>query len=95
LGTNESDHQCDFEELTALYSQLHEINVSLTRRLRQACQKDCSLNALVILDAFTLFLPLEVRDSMRVLKSMVREMMEKLENQRKENSVLTGKHLLE
>lgn len=84
LGSRSSPASLDFRELTTLYAQLHEINVSLTRRLRQACQKDCSLNALVILDAFTLFLPLEVRDSMRVVRSMVGEMMTKLSRLRQE-----------
>ncbi len=56
-----------FEDLKSLYGQLHVMNEFIVNRLRAACEKDSSINAVIILDSFTLLLPMEIDDSLKDL----------------------------
>jgi len=50
--------------LSDLYAALHEVNDGVVRRLRAASRTDSALNAVVILDLYTLLLPDALEDSL-------------------------------
>lgn len=69
----------DFGKLKRIYNDLHTINRYMAERLKHVCAADSTLNAIVILDTFTMFLPLEIDDSLKQVKSLVEPMIVKLE----------------
>jgi len=62
--------------LMRLYRDLHHLNECLAQRIRTACEKDSGPNALVILDAFTLFVPMEIEDSLGDVRPDLAPMIE-------------------
>ncbi len=52
------------EGLRDLYAALHEVNDGMVKRLRAASRTDSTLNAVVILDLYTLLLPDALEDSL-------------------------------
>lgn len=75
----EQDDQTHYDglaNLARLYERLHGINQCVARRLRNACSKDSSLNALVILDAFTMFLAMDQENRFGDIRKSVHPMMD-------------------
>ncbi len=68
-----------FDKLKRIYDDLHTINRHMAERLKTVCEKDSTLNAIVILDTFTMFLPMEIDDSLRQIKTLVEPMVMKLD----------------
>ena len=68
-----------WETLLKIYKNLHIMNEFLVRRLRAACEKDSTLNALIILDAFTFFVPMELEDSLSDMRPFLAPMIEAIE----------------
>jgi hypothetical protein len=50
------------------YQRLHQINVAMAARLRQAIEKDASVNAVIMLDLFAKAMPYSVDDSVAELE---------------------------
>lgn len=60
----------DLEGLSALYDEIHQVNVQLAERLRTIPTGDAHLNALVILDLFTLALPQSIDENLSELEHL-------------------------
>jgi hypothetical protein len=56
------------EGLKKIYGNLHVVNEHIARRLKKVVKEDGSLNALMILDAFTANVPLHIDDALQDLK---------------------------
>lgn len=54
----------DLEKLRANYQELQHVNAAMARRLREVSEKDCTLNALVLLDLFAKALPYSIDDAL-------------------------------
>ena len=54
----------DLDGLRKLYDDIHEVNVSLAERLRTIPSGDAHLNAIVILDLFTLAMPHSIDENL-------------------------------
>ncbi len=52
------DAELSLDGLKLLYANVHDVNISLAERLRDAAREDASVNALILLDAFAQNLPL-------------------------------------
>jgi len=75
---NDERINTDFEDLKSIYGHLHEMNEFIVNRLRAACEKDSSVNAVIILDSFTLLLPMEIDDSLKDLKITFKPLVQAL-----------------
>jgi len=60
----------DLDGLGELYQQLHEVNVNIVKRLREATTMDSSINAVVLLDMLTATLPIRIREQLAELKPL-------------------------
>ena len=80
LACQLADPPCDkpIEKVLAIYKELHQLNESVANRMRAAVQQDSSVNALIILDAFTLFVPMEVDDSLAEIRHFLEPMIERV-----------------
>jgi len=56
------------EGLKKIYSNLHLVNEHIAKRMKKVVKQDGSLNALMILDAFTANVPLHIDDALKDLK---------------------------
>ncbi len=54
--------------LRTRYERLHEINMAMAARLRQAIEKDASVNAVILLDLFAKAMPYSVDESVAELE---------------------------
>lgn len=52
------------------YAGLHEVNVAMAQRLRDACKHDAIVNAVVLLDLFAKAVPFSVEESLESLKPL-------------------------
>lgn len=59
-----SSVEVSFEGLNEIYENLRIVNLSISERLREISKKDSSLNAIVLLDMFTMLLPLSIESSL-------------------------------
>jgi len=60
----------DLAGLRRLYDDIHEVNVSLSERVRSAPSGDAHLNALVILDLFTVAMPNSIDDNLAGIEQL-------------------------
>lgn len=60
----------DLHGLRDLYERIHDINVSLTARLRDVAEGDASVNAIVLLDLFAQELPMSIEENLADLESL-------------------------
>lgn len=71
LGYLQSRHKhgdrFDMDGLSALYKDLHEINVAMARRIRNATTGDAGLNAITLLDLFAQGMPMSIQENLREL----------------------------
>jgi hypothetical protein len=56
------------EGLSRIYGDLHEMNKAMADRIRAATRTDASVNALIVLDMFTVVLPFEVESHLTGLE---------------------------
>lgn len=54
----------DLSGLQQLYRNLHTVNMAIAERLRPSVQADSSLNAVILLDLFTLAIPMVIEDKL-------------------------------
>ena len=54
----------DFKGLKKIYQNMQILNASIAERLRAASKTDSSVNALVLLDMFTMVLPIAIEESL-------------------------------
>lgn len=55
------------------YAQLHGVNAGIVKRLRSASQRDSALNAVVLLDLYTVLLPDAIAESLAELRPLFRD----------------------
>jgi hypothetical protein len=65
-----SDGAQGFEELEALYENLHVVNRDMSRRLGAAARTDPARNAMALLDAYTTLLPAALERSLDELRPL-------------------------
>jgi hypothetical protein len=58
----------DFSRLEAIYNNVHIVNKYICRRLREICEDDCYLNAIVILDMFTISMHSALKHDLELLE---------------------------
>lgn len=58
------------EGLSRRYAELHEVNVAMAQRLREACKHDAIVNAVVLLDLFAKAVPFSVQESLESLQPL-------------------------
>jgi len=61
--------------LSALYEQIHLINLSLAKRLREISVSDAGLNAVTLLDLFAQGVPRSIRDSLNEMEHVFEDTM--------------------
>ena len=59
----------DFSQLETIYNNVHIVNKFICRRLREVCEDDCYLNAIVILDMFTVLIHSALKHDLETLES--------------------------
>lgn len=57
-------------ELARRYEVLHQVNVAMAARLREAGSEDAAVNAVVLLDLLAKAIPFEVKDSLESLRPL-------------------------
>lgn len=57
----------NLNRLETIYGNVHTVNHYICRRLRQASRNDCSVNAMVILDMFTLAIQSAIKHNLKQL----------------------------
>jgi hypothetical protein len=58
------DCDTDLQGLSKIYDDLHQINLMIAQRLRDASLEDSSINAVVLLDMFTNLMPYAIDDKL-------------------------------
>ena len=61
---------CELEGLTRIYQNIHQLNITLAKRLKDASNTDSSLNAVIVLDVFTYTLPTVIKDQLESLRPL-------------------------
>ena len=59
----------EFSRLEAIYSNVHIVNKNICLRLREVCEDDCCLNAIVILDMYTVSINSALKHDLKTLES--------------------------
>jgi hypothetical protein len=62
--------ELDFDGLKEIYQNMQILNAAIAERLRAGSETDSSVNALILLDMFTLALPVAVEESLEELKPL-------------------------
>lgn len=57
-------------QLKQQYAELHRVNIAMSQRLRDACQQDAMVNAVVLLDLFAQAVPFSVEESLESLQAL-------------------------
>lgn len=60
----------DFSGLSAVYNQIQTVNKAFSRRLRSACQHDCMINAIILLDMFAKSMPSAIKESLEQIRHL-------------------------
>jgi hypothetical protein len=60
----------DLDGLSRAYAMLHEVNEGMVKRLRAASRTDSTLNAVVILDLYTLLLPEAIGEALENIRPL-------------------------
>lgn len=61
---NGAEADWDLTGLRRIYEHLHRVNGAMAQRLREACEQDAAINAIILLDMFTKTLPFCIEDSL-------------------------------
>ncbi len=62
--------ELDFQGLKEIYKNMQILNGAIAERLRSASKTDSSVNAVILLDMFTLVLPIAIEDSLAELRGL-------------------------
>lgn len=62
--------ELDFQGLKEIYKNMQILNGAIAERLRSASKTDSSVNAVILLDMFTLVLPIAIEDSLTELRDL-------------------------
>jgi len=62
--------ELNFEGLKNIYQNMQTLNAAIAERLRAGSETDSSVNALILLDMFTLVLPIAVEESLEELEQL-------------------------
>lgn len=68
----------DMAGLQRIYEDIQRLNVAIAKRLRAACAKDSTINAIIILDAFAQSLPFIIDESLEELRPMMEHVLRRL-----------------
>lgn len=66
----------DMDGLRETYERVHQVNTAIAERLRAASRSDSALNAIVMLDAHALMVPLELDDSLLETAGLFQDYLE-------------------
>ncbi|MCK4837966.1 MAG: hypothetical protein KAS94_04135 [Desulfobulbaceae bacterium] len=61
---------CELDGLTRIYQDIHQLNISLAKRLKAASNTDSSLNAVIVLDVFTHTLSTAIKDQLEKIRPL-------------------------
>jgi len=61
---------CELDGLTRIYQNIHQLNITLAKRLRAASSTDSSINAVIVLDVFTYTLPTVINDQLESIRPL-------------------------
>ncbi len=61
------------EGLKRIYKNIHQVNMAVAKRIRDATRTDSSINAVIILDMFTKSVPYDIDDSMASIRNLFEE----------------------
>lgn len=64
------DSDTGLEGLKRIYENIHQVNLSVAKRIRNATCTDSSINAVVVLDMFTKSVPYDIDDSMASIRDL-------------------------
>lgn len=67
------------EGLSRIYGEVHKMNKAMADRIRAATTTDASVNALIVLDMFTVLLPMEVESHLSSLEEVFSSLLEEHE----------------
>jgi len=56
--------------LNRIYEEIHKVNASVAERLRYATETDSSVNAIVILDLYTIFVPMGIETALEEMRHL-------------------------
>ncbi len=62
--------------LVDIYNNIDDVNAKLCRRLREATNKDASLNAVVVLDVFAKMIPMSIEETLKVFELLFSKFLE-------------------
>ena len=68
LQKNNKNFDFSLEKLIEIYKEVNRVNLCIAKRIRSVAGKDASINALVILDIFSLDIPLSIEDQFEELE---------------------------
>ena len=69
----------DFKGLKKIYQNMQILNASIAERLRAASKTDSSVNALVLLDMFTMVLPIAIEESLEEIGYLFKPYLQSME----------------
>ncbi len=61
---------CDLHGLTRIYENMHILNISIAKRLRNATRTDSSINAVIVLDVFTHTINFVIEDHLQHIQHL-------------------------
>lgn len=69
---HQSGHEPDlcFEELRKIYARIQIVNTAFSKRLRNACQQDPMINAIILLDMFAKSMPTAIETSLEEIRHL-------------------------
>lgn len=70
----------DVGGLKDIYGNVQKVNKFICERLREVCKKDSSLNAVVLLDMFSLVLPMSIENSLAEIESLFKVYLDDAES---------------
>ena len=70
LMTAGKDVDVELDGLCRLYENIHQLNIALARRLKNATSADSSINAVIVLDVFTHTLPIGIKEQLESIRPL-------------------------
>ena len=78
LGKQDGCTDLDMKGLNLIYHNIQKLNSALARRLRGACARDSTINAIIILDAFAQSLPFMIESSLEKIEPFIRPVLKQV-----------------
>ncbi len=67
---HDMDHDLSLTGLADIYENIDNVNAQLCHRIRNATNKDASLNAVVVLDVFAKMVPMSIEETLQVFEPL-------------------------